>query len=78
MFNVIKFVFVEDKFNDVVVFRWCVVIVIDLDIFVDRFCVDMIYIFMFFLILKKRRLYFYGFNFILKNNVMGNVLEKKN
>lgn len=57
------------------VFRWCVVIVIDLDIFVDRFCVDMIYIFMVFLILKKR-LYFYGFNFILKNNVMGNVLEK--
>lgn len=32
---------------------------------------------MFFLILKKRRLYFYGFNFILKNNVMGNVLKKK-
>lgn len=48
----------------------------DLDTLADRFRVDMIHIFMVLLILKKR-LYFHGFNFIPKNNVMGNVLEKK-
>lgn len=76
MSNVTKLAPVEDKSNDVVAPRRRAVTATDLDTLADRFRVDMIHIFMVFLILKKKRLYFHGFNFIPKNNVMGNVLEK--